>query len=54
MLDEPIWGLDLGSTAVRVVRLARRGGGFEIAAVDRIDTYRDPAACSARRSRSSR
>ncbi|MBL8694154.1 MAG: pilus assembly protein PilM [Planctomycetes bacterium] len=47
MFDEPIWGLDFGSTAVRVVRLARRGLGFEIVAVDRIDTYRDPTASTA-------
>ncbi|HKE00135.1 MAG TPA: hypothetical protein VKE69_03940, partial [Planctomycetota bacterium] len=44
MFDEPIWGIDLGSTAVRVVRLARRGAGFEVTAVDRIETYRDPAS----------
>lgn len=46
MFDEAIWGLDIGSTAVRVVRLARRGAGFEVTGVDRIDTYRDPASSS--------
>ncbi len=46
MFDEPIWGIDLGSTSVRVVRLARRGASFEIVDVDRIDTYRDPALTS--------
>jgi Tfp pilus assembly PilM family ATPase len=47
MFAESIWGLDLGSTSVRVVRLARRGASFEITDVDRIDTYRDPVSSSA-------
>lgn len=47
MLDEPVWGIDLGATCVRVVRIARRVRGFEITAVDRIDTYLDPNTSSA-------
>src|SRR5262245_39105526 len=47
MFEEAIWGLDLGSTSVRIVQLARRAGSFEITSVDRIDTYRDPSASSA-------
>lgn len=42
MFQESIWGIDLGGTCVRVVRLGRRGSGYEITAVDRIDLYQDP------------
>jgi Tfp pilus assembly PilM family ATPase len=42
LFRESIWGIDLGATSLRVVRLGRRGPNFEITAVDRIDIYRDP------------
>lgn len=42
MFQTSIWGIDLGATLVRVVRLTASGGRYEIAAVDRIDLYRDP------------
>ncbi|MBI3819655.1 MAG: pilus assembly protein PilM [Planctomycetes bacterium] len=43
LLDESIWGIDLGVTCMRVVRLTRRGNGYEVAEIDRIDYYINPA-----------
>src|SRR5262245_24972555 len=44
MFRETIWGVDVGSTAVRVVGLARTPGGLEIHLAEKLDTYRDPKA----------
>lgn len=42
MFENAVWGVDIGSASLRVVRLVRRGRKFEITTVDRIETYRDP------------
>ncbi|MFN0207272.1 MAG: pilus assembly protein PilM [Planctomycetota bacterium] len=47
MFNDAVWGIDLGSTSVRVVRLGKRGANYEINLVDRIDTYRDPMRSTA-------